>query len=141
MIKAKLEQAVAPPEVKDGLGARFSADQKLVYASIENGKAILASPAFQKVFGTKVGTALADLGKRSFVVEAAAGGRAARQFARHFKGLGKFLTGSAEVLGSAAVAGATLMLHTDSMSRLDALGVECFFCGSNRPASYTPPDG
>lgn len=122
-------------EVKSGLSSKFSFNQKLVYAAINEGRVSITNSSVAEGLGL-VGKQLLDSGKARFITHAAEGSRAARQFGRLFAGrggsalelLGKTVTTTFRFVGSATFSTVTLFLETNSVSALGALRDDCPAC-------------
>jgi hypothetical protein len=102
-------------EVKDGMGAKLSKAQQAVYkAAIESGHVVIVNKDIAKALKVDAGKTLFAQGVRVGVtLDAAIGSRAARQWVRTMGPIvGKGLAGAATILGSPAVLGADLFLHT-----------------------------
>jgi hypothetical protein len=108
-------------EVKFGLSAKLSVNQKVVYAAISEGRVAIASKIAARQLGVGQGVLLEDAG---VILEATENGRAWSQFGRYVGGARvalKFAT-------SAAATGVLLFIHTDEVSHYDALMDECSAC-------------
>jgi RHS repeat-associated protein len=117
-------------ELKPGMGGSLSHGQKAVYAAIESGQVIIkASAAKLAGLGLSSGGKLAEISSK-FVLETPAGSRAARQAGKYLPASAKVFGNAMKVLGSAAFAGATMMIHTESWDAMTRLSNECGFCGS-----------
>lgn len=114
-------------EVKFGLSAKLSVNQKVVYAAISEGRVAIASKLAASKLGVGQGVLLEDA---TTVLEATENSRAWSQFARYVPGPRVVL----KFMGSAAVTGVTLFLHTQDISHYDALMDECPACSPG--ASY-----
>jgi hypothetical protein len=111
-------------EVKFGLHARFTVNQKLVYAAIAQGKVSILSARAASALNVAVGKPLSG-GAARLTVHALQGSRAASQFGRLF---GRTAGATLRVLASAPLAGVMLFLETSGMSNYQALLDECPEC-------------
>ncbi|MFN7553411.1 MAG: hypothetical protein ACK5SH_17865, partial [Pseudomonadota bacterium] len=118
-------------EVKYGMDAKFTPNQKAVYAAIRTGNVAIVSEAAARALNVAARTPLGALSAR-FTLHAFEGSRAARQAARIFG------TGTSSMMRFAAsgpVSALMLFIGVKSVSNYDALRMECPECA---PAAASP---